>query len=104
MPIDVIIVEDDSRLRSGLVEIVNRDPQCVCVGAFGSGEEAVQKAPALKPQVAVMDINLPGMDGIECVRQQIPEHSSSPCAEREPCRGECLANICPHAVLYRART
>ncbi len=69
MPIDVIIVEDDSRLRSGLVEIVNRDPQCVCVGAFGSGEEAVQKAPALKPQVAVMDINLPGMDGIECVRQ-----------------------------------
>ncbi len=69
MPIDVIIVEDDSRLRSGLVEIVNRDPQCVCVGAFGSGEEAVAKAPALKPQVAVMDINLPGMDGIECVRQ-----------------------------------
>ena len=69
MSIDVIIVEDDSRLRSGLVEIVNRDPQCVCVGAFGSGEEAVEKAPALKPQVAVMDINLPGMDGIECVRQ-----------------------------------
>lgn len=69
MAIDVIIVEDDNRLRSGLVEIVNSDPQCVCVGAFGSGEEAVQKAPSLNPQVAVMDINLPGMDGIECVRQ-----------------------------------
>ncbi len=69
MSIDVIIVEDDSRLRSGLVEIVNSDTQCVCVGAFGSGEDAVQKAPSLKPQVAVMDINLPGMDGIECVRQ-----------------------------------
>jgi len=68
MAIDVIIVEDDSRLRAGLVEIVNSDPLCVCVGAFGSGEEAVEKAPALKPQVAVMDINLPGMDGIECVR------------------------------------
>ena len=69
MAIDVIIVEDDSRLRAGLVEIVNSDPHCVCVGAFGSGEEAVEKAPALKPQVAIMDINLPGMDGIECVCQ-----------------------------------
>jgi len=69
MAIHVIIVDDDNRLRSGLVEIVNSDPECVCVGAFGSGEEAVERAPALKPQVAVMDINLPGMDGIECVRQ-----------------------------------
>ncbi len=69
MAIDVIVVEDDSRLRSGLKEIVDSDPECVCVGAFGSGEEALEKAPALKPQVAVMDINLPGMDGIECVRQ-----------------------------------
>ncbi len=76
MAIDVIIVEDDNRLRSGLVEIVNSDPQCTCVGAFGSGEEALALAPALHPQVAVMDINLPGMDGIECVRQlseRLPE-------------------------------
>lgn len=71
MAIDVIVVEDDSRLRSGLVEIVNSDPECTCVGAYGSGEEALAKVPALKPppQVAIMDINLPGMDGIECVRQ-----------------------------------
>ena len=47
MAIDVIIVEDDSRLRAGLVEIVNSDPHCVCVGAFGSGEEAVEKAKKL---------------------------------------------------------
>ena len=76
MAIDVIIVEDDNRLRSGLVEIVNSDPQCTCVGAFGSGEEALAQAPALHPQVAVMDINLPGMDGIECVRrlsERLPE-------------------------------
>ena len=69
MAIDVIVVEDDSRLRSGLMEIIDSDPACDCVGAFGSGEEALEKAPALKPHVAVMDINLPGMDGIECVRQ-----------------------------------
>jgi len=69
MAIDVIVVEDDSRLRSGLTEIIDSDPACDCVGAFGSGEEALEKAPSLKPHVAVMDINLPGMDGIECVRQ-----------------------------------
>lgn len=69
MAIQVIVVEDDSRLRSGLMEIINSDPECVCVGAFGSGEEALEKAPPLNPQVAVMDINLPGMDGIACVRQ-----------------------------------
>ena len=69
MAIEVIVVEDDNRLRAGLVEIINSDPGCQCVGAFGSGEEALEKAPGLKPQVAVMDINLPGMDGIECVRQ-----------------------------------
>lgn len=69
MAISVIVVEDDNRLRSGLEEIINSAPECVCAGAFGSGEEAVEKAPPLKPQVAVMDINLPGMDGIECVRR-----------------------------------
>ncbi len=76
MAISVIIVEDDSRLRSGLREIVDRDPDCRCVGAFGSGEEALEYAPALVPQVAVMDINLPGIDGIECVRRlsaKLPE-------------------------------
>ena len=51
------------------MEIINSDPECACVGAYGSGEEALEKASRVKPQVAVMDINLPGMDGIECVRQ-----------------------------------
>lgn len=69
MAIEVIVVEDDPRLRSGLVEMINNDPECCCVASFGSGEEAVAGAPAFKPQVAVMDINLPGIDGIECVRQ-----------------------------------
>lgn len=69
MAIRVIVVEDDSRLRAGIAEMIDNDEACSCVGAFGSGEEAVEGAPALVPQVAVMDINLPGMDGIECVRQ-----------------------------------
>lgn len=67
MSINVIVVEDDARLREGLAEMIDNDRECDCVGAFASGEEAVRDAPALAPQVAVMDINLPGMDGIECV-------------------------------------
>jgi DNA-binding NarL/FixJ family response regulator len=67
VPIDVIVVEDDARLREGLAEMIGKDRECNCVGAFASGEEAVRDAPSLAPQVAVMDINLPGMDGIECV-------------------------------------
>ncbi|MDD2600046.1 MAG: response regulator transcription factor [Kiritimatiellae bacterium] len=67
MVIKVIVVEDDDRLRSGLAEMIDNDSGCKCVGAFASGEDAVENAPALEPQVAVMDINLPGMDGIECV-------------------------------------
>jgi DNA-binding NarL/FixJ family response regulator len=67
MAINVIVVEDDSRLRSGLAEMIDNDSECRCVGAFASGEDAVENAVALAPQVAVMDINLPGMNGIECV-------------------------------------
>ncbi len=48
--------------------MINNDKECICVGAFASGEDAVKNAPGLSPQVAIMDINLPGMDGIECVR------------------------------------
>jgi len=67
--IPVIVVEDDTRLRAGLREIVDSDPECICVGTFNSGEAALEKAPPLKPRVAIMDINLPGMDGIECVEK-----------------------------------
>lgn len=67
--IHVIVVEDDNRLRAGLREIVDSDPECICVGAFNSGEAALEKAPLLAPRVAIMDINLPGMDGIECVEK-----------------------------------
>jgi DNA-binding NarL/FixJ family response regulator len=69
MPISVAIVEDDAPLRSSLTGILQRAPNCSCVGAFASAEEALREIPALSPQVVLMDINLPGMDGVQCVRQ-----------------------------------
>jgi len=69
MAIKVAIVEDDARVRASLEEILRRGPGCRCVGAFPDAETALRELPALAPQVVLMDINLPGMDGVEAVRQ-----------------------------------
>ena len=69
MPISVAIVEDDAPLRSSLSGILQRAAACRCVGAYGNAEDALREIPALSPQVVLMDINLPGMDGVQCVRR-----------------------------------
>jgi DNA-binding NarL/FixJ family response regulator len=66
-PVSIAIVEDDAGMRGSLLEILTSDPQFACVGAFPSGEDALAKLPTLGPQVVLMDINLPGMSGVECV-------------------------------------
>lgn len=60
------IVEDNPTIRAGLEEMVAGLKGCRCVGAFGSAEEALQKLPALKPELVLMDIHLPNLSGIEC--------------------------------------
>jgi DNA-binding NarL/FixJ family response regulator len=69
MPITVAIVEDDAPLRASLSGILQRATNCRCVGAFANAEDALREVPRLSPQVVLMDINLPGMDGVQCVRQ-----------------------------------
>jgi DNA-binding NarL/FixJ family response regulator len=68
-PITVAFVEDDSRIRDGLAAILDEEPDLECVGGFASAEEALQYLPKLRPKVVIMDVNLPGMSGIECVRR-----------------------------------
>jgi DNA-binding NarL/FixJ family response regulator len=63
------IVEDDSVLRKTLVRLVTETRSFRCVAACASGEEALQKLPPLKPEVVLMDLNLPQMTGIECIRR-----------------------------------
>jgi DNA-binding NarL/FixJ family response regulator len=65
----VAIVEDDDRVRRSLVSMIQHIPGCACVGNYGSGEAALEGLAQLRARVIVMDINLPGMDGVECVRQ-----------------------------------
>lgn len=70
--INVSIVEDDPKAREILIDWINRTEGFRCVSNFGSGEEALQSMPASHPQVVLMDINLPGMNGPECVRRLKP--------------------------------
>ena len=67
--ITIGIVEDDSFIRAGLRAILQEEPDFDCVGEFASAEEALKHLPKLNPKVVIMDVNLPGMSGIECVQQ-----------------------------------
>jgi len=67
--ITVAVVEDDGQVRRSLADILRRGPGVVCVGEHGNAEEAVREIPRSKPKVVLMDINLPGMSGVDCVRR-----------------------------------
>jgi DNA-binding NarL/FixJ family response regulator len=68
MPIRVSIVEDLPEVREGLVELIQSDSELLMVGSFQDAESAVDKLPYLQADVVLMDINLPGMSGIECIK------------------------------------
>ena len=68
-PITIAIVEDNQGLRHSLETIVRRTEGFECVGSYVDGEQAMVALPTLRPRVVLMDINLPGMNGMECVAQ-----------------------------------
>jgi DNA-binding NarL/FixJ family response regulator len=69
MRIRVSIVEDNRGTRESLTELLSRAPALRFVSAHPTGEDALQKIPHDAPDVVLMDINLPQMNGIECVAQ-----------------------------------
>jgi DNA-binding NarL/FixJ family response regulator len=68
-PIAIVLIEDDQKTRKSLTELLRGESRVQCVGAYPDGEIAVREIPQLKPEVALIDINLPGMSGIECVQR-----------------------------------
>src|SRR3974390_1470232 len=69
MPIRVAIVEDDEGIRTSLAALVRRAPALRCAGDYPDAETALKEIPRRPPDVVLMDINLPGVNGVECVRQ-----------------------------------
>lgn len=67
-PVTVALVEDDPRIRRSLRLMLASDASVSCVGAFGDGHSAIQNIPALRPDVVLMDVNLPDTSGIEVVK------------------------------------
>lgn len=69
MPVTVSIVEDDPSLSTGLARLIGQTQDIRCLGCYATAEEALREIPKTPVEVVLMDINLPGMDGIECVRK-----------------------------------
>jgi DNA-binding NarL/FixJ family response regulator len=69
MSITVSIVEDNEQLRGTLARVINREEGFRCLSQYPDAEAAVEALPRDRPDVILMDINLPGMNGVECVRK-----------------------------------
>lgn len=69
MSITLAIVEDLDEVRDGLKNFISLSSDFNVLDTFKSAEEALYDIPQLKPDIVIMDINLPGMNGIECIRQ-----------------------------------
>ena len=67
--INVCIVEDMEDIRSGLAAIINMTDGFTVLQTFSNAEDAVQHLAILQPDIVIMDIHLPGMSGIECIRR-----------------------------------
>lgn len=68
-PISVVIVEDDEGIRESLAAFLGRAKGVRCVAAYSNAEAALQDLKSRTPDVVLMDINLPGMSGVEATRE-----------------------------------
>ena len=67
--IRILLVDDHALLRSGIAALLKAEPDLLVVGQASTGEEAVEKAPGLRPDVVVMDLDMPGYGGLEATRR-----------------------------------
>jgi DNA-binding NarL/FixJ family response regulator len=69
MPIKIAIVEDDVRVRGSLARLIDSTDGFCCVSQHPTAENALNELLVTQPEVVLMDINLPGLNGVECVRR-----------------------------------
>jgi DNA-binding NarL/FixJ family response regulator len=73
MTISVLLADDQALVRAGFRSLLRRAKNLTVVGEAASGDEAVQEARRLRPGVILMDIRMPGLDGIEATRRVLAE-------------------------------
>ena len=69
MSISLVIVEDLDEVREALKQFISLNPEFKILGTSKTAEEALYDIPKLRPDIAIMDISLPGINGIECIRE-----------------------------------
>jgi len=72
--IRVLMVDDHAILRDGLRSLLERQPGILVVGEASSGEEALEQVAALEPDVVLMDLAMPGMNGLEATQHLRQSH------------------------------
>jgi DNA-binding NarL/FixJ family response regulator len=73
MNLNLLVVDDHAIFREGLKSLLLKEPDMMVVGEAGNGTEAVRLAHELKPDVVIMDISMPDMNGIEATRRIVAE-------------------------------
>ncbi|MGI5328538.1 response regulator [Actinomadura nitritigenes] len=116
--IGVLLVDDQPLLRMGFRLVLEAHPDITVVGEAGDGAQAVAQAAALAPDVVLMDVRMPGMDGIEATELITRDHPSSRvlilttfdldehafAALRAGAAGFLLKNVEPAALIAGIRT
>jgi len=93
-PVRILIADDHSVVRAGLRALLEHHDQFHVVAEASTGEEAIQKAQEWRPDVAVLDIRMPGISGIEACRQIV--------ANVEGCRVIVLTTYAEDELLFAA--
>jgi len=77
MPVNILIVDDDQTFRTVLTRILAKDPKLNVVGEAGDGSEALELVRVLAPDLILMDLAMPQVNGLEATRTIKAEHPAS---------------------------